>query len=185
MEALIEKVKNIIVSPKDTWDTIKAEETTTLKIVKEFLIFLAAIPPIAHFIGFAIVGVVGYRHPFFGSLLQSIVWYVLLIVQVYITAFVVSLLAPSFGGAKNDLAAFKLVAYSLTPTFLAGIFYIIPPLAPLAVFGLYGLYLMYVGLPKLMECPQEKTLAYFIVTLIVTFVIYVVMFGIAGLFICA
>jgi len=185
MEALIERAKNIILSPKDTWDAIKAEETTSLKIVKEYLIFLAAIPPVAHFIGFAIVGVVGYRHPFFGSLIQSIVWYVLLIVQVYITAFVVNLLAPNFSGSKNDLAAFKLVAYSLTPTFLAGIFYIIPPLAPLTVFGLYGLYLMYVGLPKLMECPAEKTLPYFIVTLLVTFVIYVLVFGIAGLFVCA
>ena len=185
MEALIERVKSIIMHPKETWDTIKAEETTSTKIVKEYLIYLAAIPPIAHFIGYAIVGFVGYRTPFFHSLLQSIVWYVLLIVQVYISAFVINALAPSFGAAKNDLAAFKLVAYSMTPSFVAGIFYIIPPLAALGIVGLYGFYLMYVGLPNLMECPEDKTLSYFIVSLIVLFVLYAIMFGISGLFLCA
>ena len=184
MEALIERVKNIIVKPKETWDTLKAEETTSTAIVRDYLLLLAAIPPVAHFIGYAIVGLLGYRTPFFASLLQSIVWYVLLIVQVYVSAFVINSLAPSFGGNKNDSAAFKLVAYSLTPSFLAGIFYIIPALTALSIVGLYSFYLLYVGLPRLMECPQEKTISYFIVSIVVLFIIYVVMFGISGIFLC-
>lgn len=184
MQALVERVKSIILNPKETWDTIRAEETSTTKIVKEYLIYLAAIPAIAHFIGYAIVGILGYRHPFFSALLQAIVWYVLMIVQVFISAFVINTLAPNFGGTKNDLAAFKLVAYSMTPSFVAGIFSIIPPLAALGILGLYSFYLLYIGLPKLMECPEDKTLPYFIVSLILIFILYVVMFGISGLFLC-
>jgi len=184
MEALIERIKSILLNPKETWETIKAEETSTTKIVKEYLIYLAAIPPIAHFIGYAIVGLVGYRTPFFTTLIQSVVWYVLLIVNVFITAFIINALAPSFNAVKNDLAAFKLVAYSMTASFVAGIFYIIPHLAALGILGLYSFYLLYIGLPKLMECPQEKTLAYFIVSIIVVIVLYAIMFGISGLFLC-
>lgn len=69
-------------------------------------------------------------------------------------------LAPTFGGQKNPLAAFKLMAYGSTAMLLAGIFSLIPTLSILGLVGLYSIYLIYVGLPVLMKCPREKALAY-------------------------
>jgi len=181
MEALLDRIKSILLTPKEAWETIKAEETSSTKIVREYLIYLAAIPAIAHFIGYAIVGR-GYPAPadnLFWSLIQSAVWYVLMICGIFIGSIIINALTPNFNASKNDFAAFKLVAYSMTPAFLAGVFYIIPNLVPLTIVGFYGLYLLYVGIPVLLDCPQEKTVSFTIVSGIVLFVLYLVMLGIA------
>ncbi len=52
---------------------------------------------------------------------------------------------------------FKVAAYSSTPAWLAGFFWIVPIFAFLSVVGLYGLYL---GLPLLMRAPVERAWAY-------------------------
>jgi len=183
MEKLIERVKNILLSPRPTWETIKSEETDQKTIIREYLLYLVAIPVVASFIGRVIVGlpVVGYRVPFFSGLISAIVTYVLYFVGIYIAALIVNALAPTFGGTKNDLAAFKVVAYSYTAPLVAGIFGLIPALSPLAILGLYGIYLLYLGLPALMECPQEKALPYTVVIVIVGLVIVVIISGISGL----
>jgi hypothetical protein len=184
MEKLIDRIKNILLSPKPTWEEIKSEDTDQKTIVRDYLLYLVAVPVVASFIGKVIVGlpVIGYRVPFFSALVWAIVMYVLYFVGIYIAALVVSALAPSFGGVKDDLAAFKIVAYSYTAPLVAGIFGLIPALSPLAILGLYGIYLFYVGLPLLMECPQEKALAYTVVSVIIMIIIAVVMSGISGLF---
>jgi hypothetical protein len=87
---------------------------------------------------------------------------------------IIDALAPSFGGAKGKVQAFKVAAYSSTAAWLAGFFGIIPMLGILAIVGLYSFYLLYLGLPRLMRCPQDKALGYVIVTVLATIVLYVV-----------
>src|SRR5207249_1265199 len=70
-------------------------------------------------------------------------------------------LAPTFGGVKSRLQAFKLVAYSATASFVGGLFSLMPALAILGVLAsLYTIYLLYTGLPVLMKVPRERALAY-------------------------
>ena len=42
------------------------------------------------------------------------------------------------------------------------------------LFALYGFYILYLGVPILMETPQDKVLTYTIVTIIAMLVIYAV-----------
>jgi hypothetical protein len=185
MEGLIERVKDILVSPKKTWEVVKTEETSSTEIIRNYLLYLAAIPVICSFIGRVIIGSPGAgRQPFFRGIIWLALSYVLFFVSAYISAFVINLLAPNFGAVKNELAAFKLVAYSSTAPLVAGVFYLIPALSALAIFGLYGVYLLYLGLPILMECPQDKAVPYTIASILAVIGVYIAFFAIVGLFIC-
>ena len=72
-------------------------------------------------------------------------------------------------------------AYSFTAFWVAGILSFIPVLGVLLLIAafVYALYTMYLGLPKLMKSPPEKTMGYFLVVLVISFVIRAVLFWVA------
>ncbi|MBP2160227.1 MULTISPECIES: Yip1 family protein [Asticcacaulis] len=173
---LIDRVKNILLKPSPTWDVIANEPADIKSIYLGYIIPLAAIGPIASAIGMSVFGVgipglISYKTPLMWAATGAVVQFVLALVMVFVLALVIDALAPSFGGQKNQLRAFKVAAYSGTAGWLAGIFAILPPLAMLGILGLYSLYLLYVGLPKLMNVPQEKAVGYTAVTVIVMIVL--------------
>jgi hypothetical protein len=97
--------------------------------------------------------------------------YALSFVGVYVIAWVVDMLGPTFGGRRDSLSALKVTVYSFTPGWLAGLFNFVPILSVLTIAGaLYGLYLLYLGLPVLMRSPAEKSMGYTIVTVLVAIV---------------
>jgi hypothetical protein len=97
---------------------------------------------------------------------------------VFLIAFIIDALAPSFGATKNQLQALKLVVYSYTAVWVAGIATIIPILGGLVVLAgfIYTLYTLYLGLPKLMKSPADKTVGYFVVSIVVAIVVYAIIF---------
>lgn len=181
---LVERVKNIIVSPKTEWDIIQQEETTPANLLLSYVAILALIPAIAGIIGQSVVGITllgtSFHVPIIWSIIGAVVQYILAFVGVYIVAFVADALAPSFGGQKNSIQAMKGVVFSYTPMWIAGIFAIIPILGWLAILGLYGFYLLYLGLPRLMNVPQERALGYVVVVIVVAIIVYFIFGGIVG-----
>ena len=163
---LIDRAKNICLSPKTEWEVIATETTSTGDLYKSYIIPLAAIPPIGAFIGLSMVGVgVGflgnYHVPFFMGLTSAVVQYVLGLVGVYLLALIVNALAPSFNAEKNMSQALKVTAYAFTPAWIAGVLMLIPALGILTILAsFYALYLLFLGLPKLMKVPEEKAVAY-------------------------
>jgi len=103
------------------------------------------------------------------------------LVGVYVNALIIDALAPSFGGTKNNVKAFKVAAYSATAAWLAGIFGIIPMLAILSIVGLYSLYLLYLGLPRLMGVSEDKAIGYTVVVVIAWIVVYAICFWLVGM----
>ncbi len=183
---LVERVKEIILKPQETWGMIKTEETTIKDLFTSYACILALIPAIATFIGMSLIGSsfmgMSYRVPIGTGLVHAILQYVLTLVGIYVVAFVIDALAPNFESKKDMLAAMKVAVYAFTPAWIAGILGIIPMLSVLAVLAsLYGLYLFYVGLPILMETPKEKVLGYFIVVIVVTIIVWVLVGVFAGL----
>ncbi len=174
----IERVKGILLRPKEEWQTIAGETTTVADLYKNYVIPLAAIGPIASVIGMSIVGLslpfVGtVRIPITTSIGSAVLHYILTLAGVYILALIIDALAPSFSGEKNLTQAFKVAVYSYTPGWVVGIFSIIPLLSVLGILGLYGLYLLYLGLPVLMKSPQEKSVGYTIAVIAAAIVIFV------------
>lgn len=170
---LIERAKNIIIAPAKEWDVIATETPDTGKIITGYVLPLAGAAAVAAFIGYAFIA----RH--FGGInwgiYQAITVLVGALAGVFISAFVIDALAPSFGSEKNMGRSIQLVAYSYTPFWVGGLLAIIPMIAFLGVLvGLYSLYLLYIGIPKLKKTPEDKQLGYFVVSLLVMIVVYFV-----------
>jgi hypothetical protein len=177
---IINRVKKIITTPKTEWAVIATENTPSTKLCTEYVLLLALIPAIATFIGHWLVGYSAFGlkiHSIEWGIRQAVIQFISMVGGIYLTAFIVNILAENFGGAKKDFdKAFALVAYSYTPIFIGGVFLLLPSLSLLAsLMGIYGLYLLYIGLQPVMKCPDEKATGYFIVTLIATIVVSVVL----------
>ncbi len=182
---LVDRAKNLILTPKTEWAAIDAETHTVQGLYTGYVMILAAIPAIATFIGTSLVGVgflgTTYRIPITAGVAQMILSYVLSLGVVYVVALVIDALAPNFGGQKNFMQAFKVAAFTPTASWLAGIFYVIPVLGILAIVGLYSLYLLYLGLPRLMKAPEDKAIPYTVVVIIVLIVLFIVVAALSAL----
>lgn len=175
---IIERAKNIILKPKETWVAIDTEPATTQSIYMPYVLVLAAIGPIAQFIGGQVFGYgafgISFHPPIGTALVSAILSYGLALATTFALSLVIDGLAPNFGGQKNQVQALKVAAYSATAGWLAGIFGLIPALAILGLLGLYSLYLLYLGLPILMKVPQDKALGYTVVVIIVAVVLFLI-----------
>jgi hypothetical protein len=163
--ALLQRVLDILMRPRDTWLQIDAEDGNPGRIYLGYLVFLAAIPAVAGFIGYSLVGVgafgISVRVPVVQGLVSMVVGYVLSLAMVYVLALIANMLAPRFQAQQDMGSAFKLVAYASTAGMLGGVFSILPSLAMLGLLAaLYSVYLIYSGIPVLMKAPQEKAVGY-------------------------
>jgi hypothetical protein len=180
------RVMNILTKPKDEWPVIAAETTSIATIYSSYVCLLAAIPAVCSFIGTTMIGV---SVPLLGSykvgvaqgLTTAIISYALGLAGIYVSALVIQKLAPTFQSEANLVQAFKLVAYASTASWVAGVLSIIPALALLGVLAsLYGIYLFYLGVTPLMKTPQDKVIAYMLVSAVVIIVVYLVVGVITG-----
>ena len=175
---LVDRVKNILLQPKQEWAVIETEATDTKTLYTTYAMILAAIPAVAGFIGGSIIGYsafgISVRVPIVQGIAGMIVGYVLSLGGVYVLALIIDALAPNFGGTKNMNQALKLAVYTATASWLAGIFSMVPGLRILGLLGLYSLYLLYTGLPLLMKSPEDKSMTYTIVIVVCALVISIV-----------
>ncbi|MDD3800157.1 MAG: Yip1 family protein, partial [Novosphingobium sp.] len=174
-KSLVERAKAIILQPKTEWPVIAGESETTASILKSYVLPLAAIGPLATLIGGQLFGYgalfVRYRPGLMTALTSAVVSYVMTIIGVFVLAWIANFLAPKFAGTESKTGAFKLVAYSMTAGWLAGIFSLFPALSILGIVGLYSLYLFYVGAPALMNVPGDKAPGYTAVTVVCAIVL--------------
>jgi hypothetical protein len=182
---LVERAKNILLTPAKEWDVIKGEQLTIVDMFTKYAMLLAAIPAIAGFIGYSVIGISfgfgTFRVPIGTSLVWAILQYILSLGGVFLIAFIMDALAPTFGCTKNLVAAVKIVVFSYTAAWVAGILNIIPSLAILvSLASIYSLFLMYMGMQKIKEVPKDKMVGYFVVTIIAAVVVFMVIGMIVG-----
>ena len=160
--ALVDRVKNILLTPKTEWPKIDAEQASVPSILTSYVLILAAIGPIA----------VAIRLMSFG-IMSAVVMYVTSLISVFVIAWIVDMLSPTFGGAKNFVQSFKLVAYASTATWIAGIFRLLPYVGGLIALlaAIYALYTFYLGAPVLKKCTQEKAVGFTIVVIVCVLVL--------------
>jgi hypothetical protein len=172
---LTARIKNILLSPSTEWPVVAAESTSASALYLGYVAPLVAIGVIATLIGHSVIG-----FPLLGrvgivtGLAHAVLSFLLSFLGVFLIALIVDLLAPSFGGQRDPLAALKVTVYSFTPGWVAGVLNVMPLLGILGIIAaFYGLYLLYLGLPVLMRCPQDKSIGYTIVTVICAIVMWV------------
>jgi hypothetical protein len=172
---LIQRVKNILFTPKEEWKVIATEEPNTGSLLMTYALPLALIPAVAQFIGFGVfgfglsrwVGISGFGW----GISSGVITLISALISVLIAAYIIDALAPSFKSEKNFGRSFQLVVYSCTPIWVAGVLYLIPFLGILAaLIGLYGIYLIYLGLGDIKKTPEENKVGYLVVSAIVSIV---------------
>lgn len=182
VNGMVDRIRNILLKPIEEWPRIEAETTSTQEIFARYVLPLAAIGPVASLIGSQVFGLGGFgitiRPSLMSSLSTAISTYVMTVVGVFLLALIADFVAPKFDGQSNRLNAMKLVAYSGTAAFVAGIFGLIPSLGWLGLLGFYGIYLLYTGATPLMKVPQDKAVGYVAVTAVCAILLGLVVGGV-------
>lgn len=179
--SLVDRIKNICLTPKTEWDAIAPEQTETQKLFINYVAPLAAIGVVASFVSSSLIGTtmpfIGgtYRTPIAAGVGIALVSFVMAFIGVFLVSLIVNALAPTFDGEKNSAQALKVTVYSFTPVWIAGILALIP-FGGFLIFlaACYCLYVLYLGLPKLMKCPEDKAVGYTAVVAICSFVLFFV-----------
>ena len=176
---LIDRVKNILVNPKTEWEVINSESATPQSLLMAYVLPLAIIAAVGPLLsGLFFAGVLGLT--FF--LLTAVVAFISIILGYYISIYIVDMLAPSFGSGKDLNKSAQLVAYSATPSYVAGLLSFIPVIGSLLKFAawIYSIYIMYLGLGPLKKTPEDKKVVYLLVAFLVMLGVTLVISAILG-----
>jgi hypothetical protein len=159
-EFILSRAYGLLREPKKEWEQIRAEETSIPNILIGYVAPLAAIPIVCDLIGQSLFNQ-ALQVDFGQAVIRAVITWIISIGIVFFLGVAVNVAAESFEAEKNELAAQKIAAYSYTPSFLAGVFLLWPPLGWLPLVALAaGVFLMYRGLPVLMRAPEETALGY-------------------------
>ena len=174
---IVTRAKNMITNPRVEWNVVATEQPNVNQIIMQYVLPLTLLGAIAAFIGYGLIG-----FSMLGLHVGGISWgiyyainaIILGLLSVFITAWVVDLLAPSFASEKDFGRSLQLVAYGSTPALIAALFAILPFLAGiLAIAGaVYSVYLWYLGLGPIKKTPEDKKVVYLIVTFLALVVVY-------------
>jgi len=170
---LVQRVKGILFDTDAEWARIEQEGVSVPALYREHILYLAAIPPFATFLGAWLFGYSGGvfagAHPAFApGLARAALQYGLSLPLLYLVGFVISSLAPHFDGESDDARALALAVYSYTPAWLAEASGLIPGMRWLDIFGFYGVYVFYLGLPRMLKCPKDHADIFTLVVLTLT-----------------
>src|ERR1044071_4595400 len=121
---IVTRAKNMITNPRVEWNVVAAEQPNVNQIIMQYVLPLTLLGAIAAFIGYGLIG-----FSMLGLHVGGISWgiyyainkIILGILSVFITAWVVDLLAPSFASEKDFGRSLQLVAYGSTPGLIAAL----------------------------------------------------------------
>lgn len=176
---LIERVKNILLTPKTEWDVINGETATTQSLLMGYVLPLSIVAAVGSLLkGFLFAGTFGLK--FF--IITAIVAFIAAIISFFVTVIIVDMMAPSFGSEKNMEKSAQLVAYSGTPSYIGGLLSFIPVIGGIVALAAwaYGIYLMYLGIGPLKKTPEDKKVVYMIVSFLIMIVLYFILIAILG-----
>jgi hypothetical protein len=188
---LIQRAINIITKPKEEWLVVSQEQPNTIKLIGGYAFVLALIPAISAFVKYGVIGVsiMGYEsQSISGGIQTALIQLLSAIIGVYLLAWVIDSLAPSFNSQRNFGRSLQLAVYSATPQWLAGILLLFSVTASVLIMliGLYAIYLLAVGMPVLKGTPQEKVVGYVALTIIamigISFLLALILGAVLGLF---
>jgi hypothetical protein len=185
MAALVDRAKNILITPKTEWEVVAAETSPHVPVLTGYVLPLAAVAALAAFIGLVFVGTsflgTTVRLGIGAGIAGLVMNIVMAVVMVLVLGFIIDSLAPTFGGQKNFPQAVKVAAYSYTPVWVVGVLAIVPALGLLGIVAaIYAVYLLFLGLPRVMKAPQDKAAGYTAVVVVVAIVVGFILAMVVG-----
>ncbi len=172
--SIVDRAKNILLTPKTEWPIIAAESATTGSVMT-YAAILAVIPVVGSLLsGVLFSSALGFGFNF--VLISALIGYAIGLGILFLMGIVSGALAPSFDGQNSQLAGLKLIVYASTPVYVAGVLNIVPGLNIIAMIAglVYGIYLIYVGSTPVMSVPAAKSGGYTAVVVVIWIVLQMV-----------
>jgi len=174
---IINRAKSLIFSPKTGWDKISLENNEYKDIIRNYLIYISLIPALVNFIGYSFIGYrvqfMGYATSFTLGLKLLVYFYIITILCVYITTWIIDNFAIKFGAEKNFDKTFELITYSYTAIIFIGLLNLSPAMSRMVNFlNLYCIYIYFFGFRKMIKIKPEKAMPYFVFNVVVIIAIY-------------
>ncbi|MBN3564763.1 Yip1 family protein [Aliamphritea spongicola] len=151
--------------PKEEWGSIHKERYSIAHVFMAQISILAAIPAVCMFIGTTQIGWSLTGNDFVkltvGSALSAAVaFYFACWVAVAFIAYSIHWMEKTYGGHVDMNECLILTTFTATPLFMSGLAGLYPMLWFNVLVGLaalcYSVYLLYVGVPVIMEIPEDR-----------------------------
>lgn len=175
---IIQRAKNILISPVEEWKVIKEESTDKSGVIRNYALPFTLLLAITSFFGIFL-----FRNYVTLSIMviRAVVTFLSAFLSIYISAYLINELAPGFDSKKDLNSSFKLVIYSYTALFAShAIANLLLPLFFIAIFGIYSAYIIWTGLGPMMETSDDKKVVFGIISSLIILVVYVLMNTLLG-----
>ena len=158
-------VWGLLSHPENEWKTIRKENCTIGRCYCSHVLLLAAIPPLAGYVGTTQVGWQVATREVHRLTPESARWiavlsYITVLVAVFTIGKLIHWMGQTYGAKQTLPQCIALAAYTATPLFLSGIMLLYPVLWLNLLLGLpvlaYTVYLLYTGVPIIMGIPAER-----------------------------
>ena len=162
---ILSHVWGLLSHPEEEWKAIRKENCTIGKCYCSHVLLLAAIPPLAGYVGTTQVGwqVAGrevHKLTPDSALMIAILSYLTILVAVFTIGKLIHWMGQTYGAKQTLPQCIALAAYTATPLFLIGVMLLYPVLWLNLLIGLpvlaYSVYLLYTGVPIVMGITKER-----------------------------
>lgn len=179
-------ILGLFLNPHDEWGRIASDADSVVKHYISFIIFVAIIPVVAWYYGLTEVGwTLGDDHsltitPESATQILAL-FYISMLLGVGFLGFMMQWMAKTYEAKSNYGKGVAIAAYSCTPLFVSGILGFYPILwldiILVTAAACYAVYLLYIGVPRVMNVPQERGYLFASAMIAVGLVLVVTMMG--------
>ena len=171
LNAIIKRTTNILLKPAEEWKVIENENQTKSAVLSGYALPYIIVIALTSGIGSMIFSLGFFSVSY--VIATTIVSVIVPVAGIFISSYIINLLAPGFGSKPNINNAFKLVVYSYTASFIVSIVTgLLPILIFISVAGLYSMYILWVGFGPMMKTPEDKKVGYAIVSILIIIGVY-------------
>lgn len=181
---LVERAKNILLTPKAEWARIATESTGLGPLLMGYVLPLAAIGAVASILGTVLfLGALTGGVVLVPALVGAAIGIGFTLLGIFLFGILINALASSFGSTPNQTRANQLAVYASTASLVGAWGAIIPFLGWLIALAgaIYSIGLFYMGLTPMMGTPEDKRVVYTIVLVLICVVAYWVIGMIVGM----
>ena len=175
MEAL-RRITYLVFRPAAEWERIAAERTSVDELLRRYILPLAALAPIATFIGMKVFDRAwdpdqGYLVPADQIFSAAATTFFATIASIFALAAIMVLIAPMYRRRPDFLSALKVSAHGASPLLLSGVVLVLPVMVVVSMVALcYTLFLYRIGVTQVLEIRDDPFEFIGISLLLLTFV---------------
>lgn len=176
----------LLFTPRRVWQQTAAKPPTSPALVLLYPIIFALLPAFAWYVGTTHIGwQVGSGEPVrmtaTSAQIIAVLFYATMVISVAGIGYMIHWMALTYGAQSTVAKGIVIAALTAMPLFIAGAVGFHPSLVIDMIVGVvalcYAVYLLYVGIPIVMQIPQERGFLFASAVIAVCMVIFIAIMG--------